>query len=123
MINWALIPLITQEEETLINEINNSGKIILLFVIDEKLKQEPASVVSEKIKQAEAYLEKIKSMLETANPDSEIKDYLEWGNWDEKIISIAKIEAIKNILIKKSDEAELIIPKLKASGLECISMD
>jgi len=118
MFEWVLVPLMTQEEEKLINEIKDSGKIILLFVIDEKLKQEPASVVSEKIKQAENYLEKIKKEIEKIKPEALVNDYLEWGRWDEKITSIAKIEAVKNILIKKNEQAELIIPKLKASGLE-----
>lgn len=117
MFEWVLVPLMTQEEEKLINEIKDSGKIILLFVIDEKLKQEPASVVSEKIKQAESYLEKIKKEIEKIKPEALVNDYLEWGRWDEKITSIAKIEAVKNILIKKNEQAELITPKLKANGL------
>ena len=118
MIDWVLIPLMTQKEEELISELRDAGKIVLLFVIDEKLKQEPASAVSEKIKQAEAYLEKIKSEIERRKQNALISDYLEWGKWDEKINSIAKIEAVKTILAKKNDEIELIAPKLKASGFE-----
>ncbi len=118
MIDWVLVPLMTQKEEELISELRDAGKIVLLFVIDEKLKMEPASAVSEKIKEAETYLEKIKSEIKREKPNAVLSDYLEWGKWDEKINSIAKIEAIKTILAKKNEEIELIAPKLKASGFE-----
>ena len=123
MVEWVLIPLMTRKEEEIISKLENAGKIILLFVIDEKLKQESASIVSSKIKEAEDYLEKIKIEVEKTKPNAVVADYFEWGNWDEKITSIAKIEAVKTILAKKNEEIELIKPKLEASGFEVKLVD
>ncbi len=123
MLDWVLIPLMTGEEDELVLKLKDAGKIILLFVIDEKLKQKPALEVQDEIKKAEEYLEKIKKEVEKTKPNALVDDYLEWGKWDEKITSIAKIEAVKTILAKKNDEIELIAPKLKASGLEVELMD
>ena len=118
MENWYLVPLLTGREDELIEIMKEAGKVVLLFVADDKLKEVPAAFAGSRIRSAETQIEKIKNELHKIRSDILITDYIEWGSWDEKIISIAKIEAVDTILIKSCEQADLLVPKIKAAMLK-----
>ena len=118
MEKWYLVPLLTGREIELIETMGEAGKVILLFVADEKLQEVPAAFAGSRIRSAEDQIEKIKDALHKIRSDIMVTDYIEWGNWDEKIINTSKLEAIDTILIKNCEQADLLVPKIKAAMLK-----
>lgn len=118
MEKWYLVPLLTGREDELIDVMKEAGKVVLLFVADDKLKEVPAAFAGSRIRSAETRIEKIKDELHKIRSDIMVTDYIEWGSWDEKIISIAKIESVDTILIKSCEQADLLVPKIKAAMLK-----
>jgi hypothetical protein len=114
----TLIPILTEKEceEDFISKIN-SQKLVLVFVVDEKTKNNvPAALARLKIKSAENVIEKIRQRLPSSVV---IKEYVEWGSWPEKVQNIARLEESDLVLMRNSESSEAIRLFLKAAGIPC----
>jgi len=113
---WILVPVLTEKESDFdfVESLKSNEKIVLLFVVDESLKEVPAGFVGSRIKSAELIIEKIKNLLPS---NITVKDYVEWGSWHEKIENIAKLEEIDKVVMIQSRKSESLLPFLKASGV------
>lgn len=116
-----LIPILTHKERDLgfIEQIADSrivGKIVLLFVVDqEKMKDVPAAFVGSRIKASESVIDEIVKAL----PKSiDVKDYVEWGYWPDKVENLYKLEKIDEIFMIESDEARNLQSLLEGKNLE-----
>ena len=112
----VLVPILTgkEHEDFFIEKIKDYGKIVLLFVVDEKLREVPAGFVGSRIKSAENEIEKVKFELPKTVL---IKDYVEWGSWPEKVENTARLEECGKIVMARCKEAEQMRPFLKSVGL------
>jgi len=101
---WVLVPILTGKEIELLDQLDKASKTVLVYVVDEgDLEKYPASAIGTKIKEAEQLMETMKSKLV-----GEVKDYVEWGRWVEKVKAIAELEQVDKIIMIDCDLARKI---------------
>jgi len=115
---WVLVPIFTEREseDEFIAKLKELDKLVLLFVIDQgRLGEVPAAFVGSRIKKAEAVMDEIKQKLpETLT----INDYVEWGNWIEKLENISRLEKVSKVLMIECELTERFRPLLKTKNIE-----
>ena len=112
----TLVPILTGREceEDFVSKIN-AQKVVLVFVVDEKTKNDvPAALAGSSIKAAESTIEAIRKKM---HPSVVVKEYIEWGSWPEKIKNIARLEEVDLVLMRNSELSETIVIFLKAAGI------
>ena len=115
---WMLVPILTERESEaeFVNRLKELDKLVLLFVIDQgRLGEVPAGFVGSRIKKAESVMDEIKQKL----PEKlTVNDYVEWGNWIEKLENISKLENVSKVLMIECELAERFRPLLKTKNIE-----
>lgn len=115
---WILVPVFGDSEKNpeFLNKISNATKVILLFVVDQKTVDGiPTGFIGGRIKTGEETIEDIKSKLPAA---VEVKDYVEWGTWEQKIENTALLEHVDEIVMAKDNRARKIAEQLEGKGLK-----
>ena len=115
---WILVPVFGEREQDphFIHSINNASKIILLFVVDQKSVQGiPTGFIGGKIKTGEETISKIKKSLSRT---IEVKDYVEWGTWEQKIENTSLLEHVDEIVMVKDKKSRKIAEQLEQRGLK-----
>ena len=112
----CVVPLMTLEEADgdFPKTLFEYNKIILLYVIDQQSTDVPAGLMGGGIKKAEKIMDALKSRL----THGRVKDYVEWGKWDEKVYNYSKMESADDIVLKKSAHTTRFSKKLEEKGLK-----
>jgi hypothetical protein len=114
----VLVPILTEKENSpdFIERIKDCTKVIMLFVVDKNfLNHVPATFVSSRIQMVQETIDGIKKSLPQ---NISAKDFVEWGEWDEKIENLARLEGVDEIVMKKSSAADELSMKVSEKGLK-----
>lgn len=115
---WILVPVFGQSEKDVrfIDEISSATKVVLLFVVDQKAVDGiPTGFIGGRIKSGEETIEEIKKRLPGA---IEVKDYVEWGVWEQKIENTALLEHVDEIIMANDKKSRKIAEQLEEKGLK-----
>jgi len=113
-----VVPIITEQENMpeLLERLKECTKLVLIFVVDKSvLNYVPTGFAGSRINIAQEVMEDIRSRL----PQNIIvKDFIEWGDWYDKIENIARLENADEIIMKKSRMSDEFSSKLREKGLK-----
>lgn len=109
-----LIPILTGKEdnhEFLEEAVRDADELILLHVVKrEDIGDVPAGYAGSKIKKGEEVMEKI---VEKISPRMKVESNMEWGDPTKKIMALATINDVDEVVLKKSKTADDIEEELK----------
>jgi pentose-5-phosphate-3-epimerase len=118
---WAIIPIITEKENDpdFLKKFAEASKVILVFVIDpEQMGNAKISAVGEKIKIIQKLMTEIKKQLQSQSSAMVIDEKIEWGNWEEKLVNLAEMEKIDEVVFYNSVVSHQLADKLREKGIE-----
>jgi len=113
-----VVPILTEQENSpeFLERLKECNKLIILFVVDKTvLNHVPAAFSGSRINAAQQVMEDIKKKLPQ---NILIKDFVEWGDWYEKIENIARLENADEIIMKHSKMSDEFSSRLREKGLK-----
>lgn len=117
---WIILPIITERENELafLKNIGEASKIILFYVVDyEKLGGMKTSAVGEKLDGIRGLMADMRRQISEMSPAAAIDEKIEWGEWAEKLISLARMENIDGVLMANSVFSHELARRLREQGL------
>ena len=113
-----IVPILTEQENSteFLERLKECNKLIMIFVVDKTvLNHVPAAFSGSRINSAQQVMEDIKKKLPQ---NTLVKDFVEWGDWYEKIENIARLENADEIIMKHSKMSDEFSSRLREKGLK-----
>ena len=113
-----VVPILTEQENSpeFLEQLKECNKLIILFVVDKTvLNHVPVAFSGSRINSAQQVMEDIKKKLPQ---NILIKDFVEWGDWYDKIENIARLENADEIIMKHSKMSDEFSFRLREKGLK-----
>jgi hypothetical protein len=113
-----VVPILTEQENSpeFLEQLKECNKLIILFVVDKTvLNHVPVAFSGSRINSAQQVMEDIKKKLPQ---NILIKDFVEWGDWYDKIENIARLENVDEIIMKHSKMSDEFSFRLREKGLK-----
>lgn len=112
-----LVPVLTERENQpdFIERLKACNKLIMVFVVDKTvLNHVPTGFAGSRIGSAQEVMEDIKKNL----PENVmVKDFVEWGDWYDKIENMARLESVDEIIMRHSKMSDEFSSRLREKGL------
>lgn len=109
-----LIPILTGEEddsEFLEEAVKDADELILLHVVKrEDIGDVPAGYAGSKIKRGEEVMERVSKEI---SPRMRVESNMEWGDPTKKVMALATINDVDEVVLKKSKTADDMEEELK----------
>lgn len=117
---WIILPIITERENEpgFLKNVGEASKIILVYVVDyERLGDMKTSAVGEKLEGIRTLMTEIRKQVSEISPAAVVDEKIEWGEWAEKLVSLAQMENTDGILMANSVFSHELAGRLREKGL------
>jgi hypothetical protein len=113
----VVVPILTEQEgmPDFLERLGQCTKLVMVFVVDKNfLNHVPAAFSGSRITIAQEVMDSIKKKMPQ---NILIKDFVEWGDWYDKLEGIARLENADEIVMKHSKMSDEFSSRLREKGL------
>ncbi len=113
----VVVPILTEQEgmPDFLERLKSCTKLVMVFVVDKNfLNHVPTAFSGSRITIAQEVMDGIKKNMPQ---NIMIKDFVEWGDWYDKLEGIARLENADEIVMKHSKMSDEFSSRLREKGL------
>lgn len=114
----VVVPILTEREgmPDFLERLKSCTKLILVFVVDKSvLNHVPTAFSGSRITIAQEVMDGIRKKMPQ---NIMVKDFVEWGDWYDKLEGIARLENADEIVMKHSKMSDEFSSRLREKGLK-----